>query len=75
MIPLPNLSTRAPGKMNSLGVLSLHLDGSPCRVGCEFCYLGSRPDSQGAPLDLDRVEPLADAVHRAVAPEAGTFSA
>ena len=27
-----------------LGVLSLHLDGTPCRVGCEFCYLGARAD-------------------------------
>ena len=28
--------------MASLGVLSIHLDGAPCRVGCEFCYLGAR---------------------------------
>lgn len=26
----------------ALGVLSLHLEGTPCRVGCEFCYLGAR---------------------------------
>jgi hypothetical protein len=25
-------------------VLSLHLDGKPCAVGCEFCYLGQRAD-------------------------------
>ncbi len=31
--------------MVSLGVLSLHLDGAPCRVGCEFCYLGARQGS------------------------------
>lgn len=38
-----------------LGVLSLHLDGTPCRVGCEFCYLGAR----AAPLEVagERLSP------------------
>ncbi len=33
----------------SLGVLSIHLDGTVCRVGCEFCYLGDRvaPSAEG----------------------------
>lgn len=26
-----------------LGTLGFHLDGRPCRVGCDFCYLGLRP--------------------------------
>jgi hypothetical protein len=30
-----------------LGVLSIHLDGERCRVGCAFCYLGARPDGVG----------------------------
>src|SRR5262245_65848324 len=29
----------------ALGVLSVHLEGDRCRVGCEFCYLGAREDS------------------------------
>jgi hypothetical protein len=39
-------------------VLSLHLEGAACRVGCEFCYLGARSDGGDglAPLDLDLVE-------------------
>lgn len=28
--------------MSRLGVLSVHLDGAPCAVGCPFCYLGAR---------------------------------
>jgi hypothetical protein len=34
--------------MTSLGTLSIHLDGAPCRVGCDFCYLGSRIDAGSA---------------------------
>ncbi len=29
-------------RVSALGVLSVHLDGAPCRVGCEYCYLGAR---------------------------------
>ena len=47
------LSTREPA---SLGVLSVHLDGERCRVGCEFCYLGARTDDGAAALDLDLLE-------------------
>jgi hypothetical protein len=50
------LSTRgpslpvAPPSGSSLGVLSIHLGGTRCRVGCEFCYLGQRAgDPGGAP--------------------------
>jgi hypothetical protein len=52
------LSTRPlDGK---LGVLSVHADGRPCRVGCEFCYLGARvADGAGPDLLL-----LADALAR-----------
>lgn len=40
-----------------LGVLSLHLDGQPCRVGCPFCYLGARVESgAGAGLDGALIE-------------------
>jgi hypothetical protein len=35
----------------SLGVLSIHLDGAPCRVGCEFCYLGAREGANHPALD------------------------
>src|SRR5262249_30254485 len=45
----------------SLGVLSIHLDGKPCRVGCEFCYLGARTGPGGDELDLGLI---ADALAR-----------
>lgn len=35
--------------MAGLGVLSVHLDGVPCKVGCEFCYLGGRSGGVGGP--------------------------
>jgi hypothetical protein len=38
--------------MTTLGTLSIHLDGSPCGVGCRFCYLGSRRDDGGRRLHL-----------------------
>jgi hypothetical protein len=38
--------------MTTLGTLSIHLDGTPCRVGCRFCYLGDRPDPGGGRLHL-----------------------
>lgn len=31
--------------MTSLGTLSIHLDGVPCPIGCDFCYLGARADA------------------------------
>ncbi|MCA1662765.1 MAG: hypothetical protein LC659_00560, partial [Myxococcales bacterium] len=34
--------------MTTLGTLSIHLDGAPCGVGCNFCYLGERRDETGA---------------------------
>jgi|GEM_PF-3623912 len=30
--------------VSGLGVLSVHLEGGRCRVGCEFCYLGGRTE-------------------------------
>jgi hypothetical protein len=36
--------------LSDLGVLSIHLDGAPCGVGCPFCYLGTREES--APRDV-----------------------
>lgn len=33
--------------MTTLGMLSIHLDGAPCAVGCRFCYLGARTGSGG----------------------------
>ena len=36
---------------HALGVLSIHLDGGVCRVGCEFCYLGAREASIASPED------------------------
>ncbi len=31
--------------MTTLGTLSIHLEGSPCRVGCDWCYLGARVEA------------------------------
>lgn len=45
--PASEMSTR-------LGTLGFHLDGRPCRVGCEFCYLGARTGA-GVP-ELDRFD-------------------
>lgn len=39
-----------------LGVLSIHLDGARCRVGCEFCYLALRDGAPGAAPDLGALE-------------------
>lgn len=77
----PSDDKRLPGR--SLGTLSLHLDGVPCRVGCAFCYLGARNDGPAAPdlalltdalarLRYDEVavavsEPLAPALPRLTA--------
>jgi len=33
--------------MTTLGTLSIHLDGSPCKVGCAWCYLGARRATEG----------------------------
>lgn len=41
--------------MTSLGTLSIHLDGGPCRVGCRFCYLAGRTEPGGR-LRLPLVE-------------------
>jgi hypothetical protein len=56
MTSLVTLSTRpsddkrlAGRPARSLGTLSIHLDGVPCRVGCAFCYLGARNDGPAAP--------------------------
>ena len=40
--------------MTTLGTLSIHLDGGPCRVGCDFCYLGART-AQPAPGRPDQL--------------------
>ena len=39
-----------------LGVLSVHLDGGRCRVGCPFCYLGGREGEPQSGLDLDLLD-------------------
>lgn len=41
--------------MTSVGTLSIHLDGGPCRMGCRFCYLGARTEPAGR-LRLPLVE-------------------
>jgi hypothetical protein len=51
-------SARSDGERADLGVLSIHLDGARCRVGCEFCYLGERVDSSdhsaaARPVEVD----------------------
>ena len=38
--------------MTTLGTLSIHLDGTPCGVGCDFCYLGRRQDAAAGRLQL-----------------------
>ncbi len=35
-----------------LGVLSIHIDGTRCRVACPFCYLGARDGHTDAVLDV-----------------------
>ena len=45
--------------MSSLGTLSIHLDGGPCRVGCNFCYLGARTED---PPDRIRLPLVAEAL-------------
>lgn len=42
--------------MTTLGTLSIHLDGAPCRVGCTWCYLGAREGAPDARLRLPVVE-------------------
>jgi hypothetical protein len=51
----------APTAMSApLGVLSIHLDGEVCRVGCEFCYLGNRVGNRdGESGHLDPPQALA----------------
>ena len=48
--------------MTTLGTLSIHLDGGPCRVGCDFCYLGQRteaaPERVHLPLVADALGTL-----------------
>jgi hypothetical protein len=34
-----------------LGTLGFHLDGRPCHVGCDFCYLGARPAAREKSLE------------------------
>lgn len=41
--------------MTTLGTLSIHLDGTPCGVGCDFCYLGRRGAEGGGRLRLPLV--------------------
>lgn len=42
-----------------LGTLGFHLDGRPCRVGCEFCYLGARtPDPVRGPVLERTLDPV-----------------
>ena len=48
--------------MTTLGTLSIHLDGAPCRVGCAWCYLGRRVG--------DPAETRPDHVHLPVLAEA-----
>jgi hypothetical protein len=53
--------------MTSLGTLSIHLDGAPCPIGCNFCYLGARrgdpdgarPDQLPLPLVAEALGTLA----------------
>lgn len=50
MISTVAMSTHVPvgDSGNSVGTLSVHLEGVRCRVGCEFCYLGQREgDGEG----------------------------
>jgi hypothetical protein len=49
------MTARGVVSTHDLGVLSIHLDGAVCRVGCEFCYLGARVHESGA-FDATAVE-------------------
>jgi hypothetical protein len=49
----------SPLSTHALGVLSVHIDGERCRVGCEFCYLGARqPNASPSPLSPPLLEDL-----------------
>src|SRR5262245_43895380 len=50
--------------MTSLGTLSIHLDGAPCRVGCRFCYLGARVDAAAHPVARFPIPLVRDALGR-----------
>lgn len=41
--------------MTTVGTLSIHLDGTPCAVGCNFCYLGARREARPDQLRLPLV--------------------
>jgi hypothetical protein len=67
MIALARLSTRAAdGESAPLGILSIHLDGAPCRVGCAWCYLGGRSDARDSVATGERfpLELVEDALGR-----------
>ncbi|MCS6913097.1 MAG: hypothetical protein RMK29_01755 [Myxococcales bacterium] len=61
---LPLLPTKGVGltqdsaEGQGLGVLSVHLDGGRCRVGCPFCYLGRRTGRATGGLDVDLLDQM-----------------
>lgn len=50
--------------MTTLGTLSIHLDGSPCKVGCAWCYLGAREAGTEKRREKFRLPVLAEALGR-----------
>lgn len=56
-------ATGAAAAPAPLGVLSIHLDGAACRVGCEFCYLGARAEGPAGAKYLD-IKMLEDVLSR-----------
>ncbi len=51
-----------------MGTLGFHLDGRPCRVGCDFCYLGARRSLDGPTVGERELDPAQVAAIVAGAP-------
>jgi hypothetical protein len=46
----------------ALGTLGFHVDGTPCRVGCAYCYLGARPRARDRSLSPELAAEVAAAL-------------
>jgi hypothetical protein len=46
----------------TLGTLGFHVDGTPCRVGCAYCYLGERPRARDRALAPELLTEVAAAL-------------
>jgi pyruvate-formate lyase-activating enzyme len=58
------MSMRKPAneRPGALGTLGFHVDGTPCRVGCAYCYLGARPRARERALAPEAAAEVAAAL-------------